>query len=96
MTAPQADYLRELYLAEPEEMLTALQGATGKVVMMLGHNPGTAYNAQGLVAHPPAHPRFNHYPTGATTVIDFDTDDWDQVDWNQGRVVDFVAPRDLM
>ena len=96
VASPQVDYLRNLYLAEPDEMLAALQGATRPVVMMLGHNPGTAYTAQGLAAEQPRHPRFSHYPTGATTVIDFDADHWGNVTRGQGRVVDFVAPHDLI
>lgn len=92
---PQAAYLPGLYLAEPDEFLAALHGASGKVVMMLGHNPGSAYTARGLVAAPPRHPRFDHYPTAATAVIDFDAAAWGDVTWGQGVLVDFVVPRDL-
>lgn len=48
------------------------------------------------VHRPPADSRFEHYPTGATTVIDFDIESWDQLAWRTGTVVDFVAVRDLL
>ncbi len=35
------------------------------------------------------------YPTAATTVFDFDIDDWGYTLFGEGRVVDFVVPRDL-
>ncbi len=94
-TPAREELLQSLYLAEPDDMLAALQGATGKVVMMLGHNPGSAYMARGLVAEPPHHPQFDHYPTCATTVIDFATAAWGDVTWGRGVAVDFVVPRDL-
>lgn len=94
--APKPAYLAKLYLAEPEEMLHILRTATGRTVMMVGHNPGMAYFAQGLAHQPPADSRFERYPTGATTIIDFDAESWDQLVWRTGTIVDFVAPRDLL
>lgn len=93
---PKPEIRAELYHAEPEAMLATLRAATGRVVMIIAHNPGTAYFAQGLVAEPPADSRFDRYPTAATTVIDFDLERWDQVTWRSGQIVDFVAPRDLV
>lgn len=93
---PKPAYLAKLYQAEPEEMLHILRTATGRTVMMVAHNPGMAYFAQGLAHQPPADSRFERYPTGATTVIDFDTESWDQLAWRTGTVVGFVAPRDLL
>lgn len=92
---PRAAYLHSLYLAEPDGFLAALHGASGKVVMVLGHNPGSAYTARGLVAEPPRHPRFDHFPTAATAVIDFGAASWGDVTWSQGTLVDFAVPRDL-
>ncbi len=93
---PDAEYLDALYGATPEQMLACLRRATGKTVMMFGHNPGTGETAQNLVIAPPSHVRFGHYPTAATTVIDFEIDSWSDVAWHSGKVVDFVAPRDLI
>lgn len=93
--APPARFLPELFHAEPEPMLATLREAEGPTVMLIGHNPGMSFFARALIETPPADVRFERYPTGATSVIDFDLDDWRQVIWRSGRVVDFVVPRDL-
>lgn len=92
----EADIAPSLYLAEPDVMLNALKGATGRSVMMIGHNPGTSFMAHGLLDNPPATHLFDRYPTGASAVIDFDIDDWEDLTWRMGRLHDFVVPRDLL
>ncbi len=94
--APAAVIRPDLYHAEPEGMLAALREATGRVVMMVAHNPGAAYFAQGIVEVPPPDARFGRYPTAATTVIDFEFSDWGGVVWRSGRIVDLVFARDLI
>lgn len=84
-----------LYLASPDRMLTMLQGARTKSVMMVAHNPGTASLAEGLVKTAPQHPKFSAYPSGAVTVIDFDCESWADINLHTGDVVDFVVPREL-
>jgi len=96
ITPPKAEYLDALYLAEPDQMLAILQQADKDVVMMVAHNPGSAFMAQGLVKDPPKHGRFDHYPTGATAVIDFPVADWSDVTWRMGEAVDFIVPRELI
>ncbi len=93
---PLPEFRRELYLADPEEMLDVLRGAVGDCVIMVGHNPGTAWLAQGLAATPPGDPRFSRYPTATTTVLDFEVEAWHELRGQRGRVVDFVVPRDLL
>ena len=93
---PKAEYTDGLYLAEPDQMLAALQMAEADVVMMVAHNPGSAYMAQALVKTPPKHGRFQHYPTGATAIIDFPVADWSDVRWGMGEAVDFIVPRELI
>ncbi|MCC1494149.1 histidine phosphatase family protein [Cognatishimia sp. F0-27] len=88
-------YDRALYHAEPEAILDALRDAEGQTVLMLGHNPGIAMLAQSLVARPPNHPRFDDYPTGATLVVDFETDSWPDICPGTGKVAQFIVPRDL-
>ncbi|WP_424942356.1 SixA phosphatase family protein [Aliiroseovarius crassostreae] len=94
--APEADYRRALYLSDPETMLAELKTAEAEVVMMIAHNPGTAYLARRLVAEPPAHEKFHHFPTAATAVIRFDVDSWADVTWHSGLVDGFVVPRELI
>jgi len=92
---PEVLFRDELYHAEPNEMLDELRKAPAPCVMMVGHNPGTAFFAQGLVAALPGDARFERFPTAATAVIDFDVEDWGAVAWNTGRVTDLVFARDL-
>ncbi|SHL22644.1 phosphohistidine phosphatase [Roseovarius marisflavi] len=88
--------LKSLYLAEAQEMLAELQGAIGKTVLMIGHNPGIAELAEDLVADPPDHERFNDYPTGATLLARFEIADWADLRPGTAEVEAFVIPRDLI
>ena len=88
-------YLDGLYMAGPDRMLAALQGAAGATVLMLGHNPGIGDFAQSIVAAPPQHDRFADYPTGATLVIAFEDVAWADLRWCSGTVEDFVVPHEL-
>lgn len=88
--------IESLYMAEPEDMLDVLREARGDTVLMIGHNPGIAEFAARLVAEPPAHPRFDDYPTGATLVADFDIGDWARLAEHTGRAARFVIPRELL
>jgi len=92
----KAEFTDALYHATHNQMLRVLSQATGKMVLMLAHNPGTADFAEGLAIAPPDHLRFYDYPTGATLVLRFDIDSWDQVSWRSGTVLDFIVPRDLL
>ena len=90
-----AQFSDALYHASPATMLKALRAATGQTVLMLGHNPGIAAFADALVATPPAHDRFDDYPTGATLIADFVITEWDELAPGAGQTVDFIVPRDL-
>lgn len=92
----KVEYLPELYRATANQILRALSRASGDTVLLLAHNPGISGFAQGIVAEPPEHPRFEDFPTGATLVLRFDEDSWDRIKWRGGEVVDFVVPRELM
>ena len=85
---------RALYQAGPDAILDVLHGATGDRVALIAHNPGIAAFAAKIAARPPDHLRFPDYPTGATTVLTFDTP-WADVGWGDGTVTDFVVPREL-
>lgn len=90
-----ARFERSLYLADPDAMLAELRNESADVVLMLGHNPGIAAFAEMLVAKQPDHHRFFDYPTCATTVMDFDIDDWSALTYGTGKVLGFVIPREL-
>jgi phosphohistidine phosphatase len=90
-----AEFVTGLYLADAAAMRRVLDGAQGRTVLMIGHNPGIAELAEVLTRTPPAHDRFYDYPTGATTVLRFDCDDWAGIGAHSGELVDFIVPRDL-
>jgi phosphohistidine phosphatase len=63
--AVEAAFTEALYHAGPADLFKALRGATGRRVLMLGHNPGIAYFAAELLRIAPDHPRFScHAPPG--------------------------------
>ena len=85
-----------LYHAGPEAMISRLASATGETILMIGHNPGIAEFAERLVPAPPAHDRFDDYPTCATAVIQFATQGWNDIGWHTGQPIHFAIPRDVM
>lgn len=93
--APQVTLKPTLYHAGPDVILAVLRHAAGNTVLLLGHNPGIAEFAHRIVARPPQHEGFARYPTGATLVVSFETDNWAEVGFGQGAVRDFVVPREI-
>lgn len=92
-SAPEAEIVKALYHASPDTMLEVLHRATGACVALISHNPGIAMFANALVAQAPAHPRFGHFPTGATLIAE--VEDWASLRPGTAKVVDFFVPRDL-
>ena len=94
--APEAELVPALYLAGPARMLDVLRAhGRADTVAMVGHNPGIGEFAAEMVAAPADHPRFAHYPTGATTVMDLPVPPWSEVAFGTAKVADFIVPRDL-
>lgn len=90
-------FTRKLYHADATGMLHILQHhAKEPCVLMLGHNPGICEMAHRLVADPPTHDRFADYPTAATLVCDLPVSHWSEAHWEQGHVVSFAIPREVM
>jgi phosphohistidine phosphatase len=99
-TKPTVRKLKSLYLAMPREMLRRVQavGREPDCVMLVGHNPGIADLASWLCSHGKADQRARlarKFPTGAIAVIEFDVEDWGDVEADTGRLVDFVTPKQI-
>jgi phosphohistidine phosphatase len=97
---PPVKKLKSLYLAMPREMLRRVQavGREPDCVMLVGHNPGIADLANWLCAHGKAeHPASfgRKFPTAAIAVLEFDVDDWAEVDAETGRLIDFTTPKQI-
>jgi len=93
---PEVRFNKDLYLGSPDVMLNALRDVkTAGTVLLLGHNPGLGLAASGFAKVSPRHPQFERYPTAATTVLDFEVENWSELSWGSGEIVDFMVPRDL-
>ncbi len=93
----QVEHLRELYLAEPDQIITTLrQRGTGDTLLLVAHNPGIAAAAAGLLQHPPEQEAFDRYPSGATTVMDFAVESWADVAPGSGLLHAFTVPKQLV
>ncbi len=94
--ALSTEFLQGLYHASAHKMLDSVQThGSGKALMLVAHNPGIAEFAESIVQSPPAHPRFFDYPSGATLVVEFEVESWNDVRFGQGRLKAFIVPREL-
>lgn len=92
----EARFERALYNANPTTILSKVKKVQGaNCVLVVAHNPGIAWLAKSVLKAPPAHPRFDDYPTGATLVSDFRIPAWSGLSEGYGEAVDFTIPKDL-
>ncbi|TQS73491.1 histidine phosphatase family protein [Rhodobacteraceae bacterium] len=91
-TRPPEQYLEALYHASAEQMLDTLKTAQAPSVMMIGHNPGIAEFAASLPQRLPTSPDFKRFVTCATLIIDFQIDDWADLEPGTGAVLEFFTP----
>jgi len=92
---------KTLYLAMPREMLKRIQKTPAEVecVLLVGHNPGLADLAGWLCSEGPQDKRSSlarKFPTGAIAVIDFDVSNWSEVEAENGRLVEFTTPKEMV
>lgn len=93
----------QLYLAPWQTLLSVLRTApeTARSVMLIGHNPGLHELALALTgpagmaaAGPEAERLAEGYPTGALAEFSI-ASPWHRLEPGGGRLVRFLAPRDL-
>ena len=87
--------LPALYNANPDQIWGTITPQTAQTLMVVAHNPGIAELATRLLAHPPRSTEFAHYPTGATTVLEFSANNWADATPSTASLLDFVMPRAL-
>jgi phosphohistidine phosphatase len=101
---PKIRYERALYLADWPRLLEAVrtQKADASPLMIVGHNPGTEQLAIALALQPKtaaerarAQRMAQKFPTAALAVLDFDVPDWRSIKPGEGRLIDYVRPKDL-
>ena len=90
-TRPLLRFEPAIYEATPEALLGVVRSVQQQTVMLIGHNPSIASFAAMLPARVPLEPAFRRYPTSATLVVDFQIDDWAELQTGTGSVLDFVV-----
>jgi len=100
----RAEYREALYLADPEKILGLIQAAQPSIsdLMVIGHNPGLEELA-GKLAREPVRRKERarrdvleeKFPTAALAVLDFDIGKWRDISPGEGKLADFVRPKDL-
>jgi phosphohistidine phosphatase len=96
---PQVDLVPELYGADPSDLLDAIRAApaaNSQRMMLVGHNPGMHELALALAGSGDAAGRkalADNLPTSGLAVFDFSIDDWADVAFRRGRLVQFVSPK---
>ena len=100
----EVEYRDALYLAEPGKILAAVQAAPSSIaeLMMVGHNPGIEELATRLAREPVRRKERERrdvleekFPTAAMAVLDFDIEKWRAISPGEGKLADFVRPKDL-
>jgi phosphohistidine phosphatase len=98
---PLIEPMEVLYLATAPQLLAVLHGVaeTVRSVLLIGHNPGMHELALMLadkqtVADEPARQLAAGYPTGALAEFAI-AGTWQRLDAGGGRLLRFLAPRDL-
>ena len=94
-TVPKIYYLDKLYNGSLTALWKVLHNSEGNVVALVAHNPSIALFAEDVVDKAPNHPRFSDYPSCATLVCDFPTNDWAEAVASSGQVRDFIVPTGL-
>ena len=88
----------DLYHAGTARMFEILRSSRKPVVLMLGHNPGTAVFASLILKESnllETHAQFGRFPTAATAVIEFDIGSWSDLVPATGELIEFWIPREL-
>jgi phosphohistidine phosphatase len=98
------DFREALYLADAGKILGLVQATPQNIsgVMVVGHNPGLEELAVLLAREKVARKERarrdvleEKFPTAALAVLDFDAETWREIGPGQGKLADFVRPRDL-
>ena len=96
---PRVELLPELYGADPSQLLQAVRDASTadpQRLMLVGHNPGMHELALALAGSGDAAGRkalADNLPTSGLAVFEFAVDDWADVAFRLGRLVQFVSPK---
>lgn len=100
----EIEYRDALYLAPAAKILAAVRAAPATVsgLMIVGHNPGLEETAFLLAREKVGRKERTRrdvleekFPTAALAVLDFEIKRWRDVAQDQGKLIDFMRPKDL-
>ncbi len=98
-SAAPALFERGLYMANAKALIHRLHRLAGNVgsVLVIGHNPGLEDTARALAdGKGEALERMRRkFPTAALARLDFDLEDWRNLEPGSGRLSHFVTPTEL-
>ncbi len=97
---PAIEFLEDLYLAAPGEMLDLVRSVpdTVETVLLVGHNPGTGMLAGALSGDglPEKMDLMRaKFPTTGLAIIELSVNRWKDTVSGCGSLKEFVRPRDL-
>ncbi len=96
---PQVELIPELYGADAAQLLQIVRSASEadpRRLMLVGHNPGMHELALALAGSGDAAGRkalADNLPTSGLAIFEFAVDDWEDVAFRRGRLVQFVSPK---
>jgi phosphohistidine phosphatase len=96
---PHVELVPELYGADPAQLLQTIREATAadpNTLLLVGHNPGMHELALALAGSGDAMGRkalADNLPTSGLAVFGFEIDDWADVAFRRGRLLQFVSPK---
>jgi phosphohistidine phosphatase len=96
---PQIELVPELYGADPIQLLQTIRMASAtdpQRLLVIGHNPGMHELALALAGSGDASGRkalADNLPTSGLALFDFPVDDWADVAFRRGQLVQFVSPK---
>jgi phosphohistidine phosphatase len=88
-----------IYGADPGQLLQCIRDASAadpQRLLVVGHNPGMHELALALTDGGDEAGRralADNLPTSGLVILDFATDDWNDVAFRRGRLVQFVSPK---
>jgi phosphohistidine phosphatase len=101
---PGVTHTRNLYLATWPALLAQVQKTPESVrsLLLVGHNPGMEQLAVAFALNPKlpgeqarGETLAEKFPTAALAVFDFDAAGWRDIKPGEGRLVDFVRPKEI-
>jgi phosphohistidine phosphatase len=96
---PRIETLPQLYGADPAQLLQTIHDASAadpQRLMVIGHNPGMHELALALTGSGDAAGRkalAENLPTSGLAIFSFAVDDWADVAFRRGRLVQFISPK---